>query len=59
MSGHGYGRSMTRRDVILGEHRAAIRAAAAANKASSIALVGSGARGEDTAESDCDFLATS
>lgn len=49
---------MTRWDVILGGHRAAIRAAAAANKASSIALVGSVARGEDTAESDCDFLAT-
>lgn len=29
-----------------------------ANKASSIALVGSVARGEDTAESDCDFLVT-
>ena len=49
---------MTRRDLILGEHREAIRAAAAANKASSIALVGSVARGTDTADSDCDFLAT-
>lgn len=49
---------MSRRDLILGEHREAIRAAAAANKASSIALAGSVARGEDTAGSDCDFLAT-
>ena len=48
---------MTRLDRILGEHRDAILAAAAANKATSIALVGSVARGEDTSRSDYDFLA--
>ena len=48
---------MSRRDRVLGEHREAILAAAAANKASSIALVGSVARGEDTEDSDYDFLA--
>ena len=49
---------MTRRDRVLGDHRDAIVAAAAANKATSIALVGSVARAEDTADSDCDFLAS-
>ena len=49
---------MTRRDLVLGTHRAAIKAAAAANKATSLALVGSVARGEDRADSDYDFLAT-
>ena len=49
---------MTRRDLVLGEHREAIVAAAAANKATSIALVGSVARGDDDADSDYDFLAT-
>ena len=49
---------MSRRDLILGEHREAIRAAAAANKAIGISLVGSVARGEDGPDSDCDFLAT-
>ena len=49
---------MTRRDLVLGEHREAIVAAAAANKATSIALVGSVARGDDAADSDYDFLAT-
>lgn len=49
---------MSRRESILGEHREAIVAAATANKATSIALVGSVARGEDTADSDCDFLAS-
>ena len=48
---------MTRRDRVLGDHRDAIVAAAAANKATSIALVGSVARAEDTADSDYDFLA--
>ena len=48
---------MTRRDRVLGEHRKAILDAAAANKATSIALVGSVARGEDTSRSDYDFLA--
>lgn len=47
---------MTRRDRVLGEHREAILAAAAANKATSIALVGSVARAEDTEDSDYDFL---
>ena len=52
-----YPEPMTRRDRVLGEHRDAILAAAAANKATSIALVGSVARGEDTSHSDYDFLA--
>ena len=43
-----------RRDEVLGKHREAIRAAAVRNKAESIALVGSVARGDD---SDYDFLA--
>ena len=38
------------------KHREAIRAAAARNRASSIALVGSVARGDDTDGSDYDFL---
>ena len=49
---------MSRRERVLGEHRKAIRAAAAANKADSIALVGSVARGDDTDDSDYDFLVT-
>ena len=49
---------MTRRERVLGEHRTAIKAAAAANKATSIALVGSVARGDDGPDSDYDFLAT-
>ena len=49
---------MTRRDRVLGEHRHAILAAAAANRATSIALVGSVARGDDEPDSDYDFLAT-
>ncbi|MCY4630162.1 MAG: nucleotidyltransferase domain-containing protein [bacterium] len=49
---------MTRRDLILGTHRDAIVATAAANKATEIALVGSVARGDDDAASDVDFLAT-
>ena len=47
----------TRRDDVLGKHREAIRAAAARNKAASIALVGSVARGDDSDDSDYDFLA--
>lgn len=47
----------SRRDSVLGEHREVIHAAAARNKADSIALVGSVARGDDTEESDYDFLA--
>ena len=49
---------MTRRELVLGTHREAIKAAAAANRATSIALVGSVARGDDDAGSDVDFLAT-
>ena len=49
---------MTRRDLILGAHRDAIVATAAANKATEIALVGSVARGDDGPDSDVDFLAT-
>ena len=48
---------MSRRDSVLVTHRDAIRAAAARNKCRSIALVGSVARGEDTADSDFDFVA--
>ncbi len=50
--------AMTRRELVLGAHREAIKAAAAANKATSIALVGSVARGDDGPDSDVDFLAT-
>ena len=46
------------RERVLGEHREAIRDAAAANKATSIALVGSVARGDSTPDSDYDFLVT-
>lgn len=46
-----------RRDDVLGKHREAIRAAAARNKAESIALVGSVARGDDGEGSDYDFVA--
>lgn len=48
---------MSRRDLILGEYREAIVAAARANKATAISLVGSVARGEDGPGSDVDFLA--
>ena len=47
---------MTRRDTVLVRHREAIRAATARNRACSIALVGSVARGDDTDASDYDFL---
>ena len=47
---------MNRRDEVLVKHREAILAAAKRSKARSIALVGSVARGEDTADSDYDFL---
>ena len=49
---------MSRRDEILTLKREAIREIAARNKAHSIALIGSVARGDDTDASDCDFLAT-
>ena len=48
---------MTRKDLVLVKHRYAIRAAAARNKCRAIALVGSVARGEDTDDSDYDFVA--
>ncbi|WP_423922900.1 nucleotidyltransferase family protein [Candidatus Poriferisodalis sp.] len=47
---------MARRDEILGCHREAIRSAATRNKATSIALVGSVARGSDGPDSDVDFV---
>lgn len=47
---------MSRRDTVLIEHRAAVRQAAEANKAETISLFGSVARGEDTETSDIDFL---
>ena len=47
---------MTRREEILVKHREAIRSAASRHKASSIALVGSVVRGDDTDASDYDFL---
>ena len=46
-----------RRDEVLNEHRDAIRRAAFHHKADSIALIGSVARGDDTSDSDYDFLA--
>ncbi len=48
---------MNRREQILVNHRDAIRAAASRHKAHFIALIGSVARGDDTATSDCDFVA--
>ena len=48
---------MSRRELILGAHREAIVAAARANKATEISLVGSVARGDADADSDVDFLA--
>lgn len=47
---------MSRRQQILDLHGAAIRAAAQRHNASSIALVGSVARGADGPDSDCDFV---
>ena len=47
---------MSRREEILVKHREAIRSAASRHRASSIALVGSVARGDDTDASDYDFL---
>ena len=48
---------MSRRDEVLTTHREAIRAIAARHNADHIALIGSVARGDDTDDSDCDFLA--
>ena len=50
-------RCVSRRDEILLTHREAIRSAAIRHNASSIALVGSVARGDDDESSDYDFLA--
>ena len=47
---------VSRRDDVLVKHGAAIRAAAERNRARAIALVGSVARGDDSADSDYDFL---
>ena len=47
---------MSRRDNVLVKHKAEICAAALRSKARSIALVGSVARGDDTDQSDYDFL---
>ncbi len=47
---------VSRRDLVLGERWEAVLAAAAANKATEISLVGSTARGADTPDSDVDFL---
>ena len=55
--GSGYNlQVMNRYDEVLVKHRKAFVAAAKRSKARSIALVGSVARQEDTAESDYDFL---
>jgi len=48
---------MTRRETVLTVQREAIKAAAERNKAESISLFGSVARGDDTKDSDYDFLA--
>lgn len=48
---------MTRRVSVLLCHREEIRELAARNKAETIALFGSVARGDDTEDSDCDFVA--
>ena len=45
-----------RREQVVGRFRAEIRDAAARNKATAIALVGSVARGDDDAHSDYDFV---
>ena len=47
---------MSRRDEVVLKHKEAICAAAGRNRARSIALVGSVARGDDTDSSDYDFL---
>ncbi len=47
---------VSRRDDVLVKYGAAIRAAAQRNHARAIALVGSVARGEDSPDSDYDFL---
>gem|GEM_PF-611870 len=47
---------VSRRALVLGERWEAVLAAATANKATEISLVGSTARGADTPDSDVDFL---
>ena len=54
--GRRYAEVVSRREEILDQHGAAIRAAARRHKASSISLVGSVARGTDDPGSDCDFV---
>ncbi len=46
----------SRLEGVLGRHRTALKEIAARHGAKSIAIVGSVARGEDTADSDYDFL---
>ncbi len=46
----------SRREAVLVHHRRAIAEIASRRRLRSIALVGSVARGEDTEDSDCDFL---
>ena len=48
--------AMSRRNLVL-EHREEIKRIAKSCNTDAIALIGSTARGEDTDESDCDFLA--
>ena len=56
VAGCRYAVVVSRRDDVLVRHRDEIVAAAKRNKARTISLVGSVARGEDTEDSDCDFL---
>ena len=53
--GH-YAEDMSRRSDVLVRHREAVRAAARNRRGRRIALVGSTARGDDTKDSDYDFL---
>ena len=48
----------SRRELVLSEHRDEITRVAAEHKAQSIALTGSVARGDDSEDSDYDFVAT-
>lgn len=47
---------MTKRDIVLGKHREAIKTAARQRAVTKISLTGSVARGDDGPNSDCDFL---
>ena len=46
----------SRKEAVLGRHRKALKEAVARHNGESVALVGSVARGDDTAASDYDFL---